>query len=165
MSVLEIMTYPNSVLRNKGEIVETIDERIKRLVHNMTETMYAAPGIGLAAPQIGESLQVITIDLERNGEGLITLCNPEIVYSEGERTDEEGCLSIPDFKETITRKRKIVVAGMDLNGQNIQITAEGLLAAAFQHEIDHLNGVLILDKVSRLKRDLFKRKLRKKKDG
>ena len=164
MSVLEILTYPDPILRNRGDPVETIDEKIRKLVQDMTETMYAAPGIGLAAPQIGESLRVITVDIARNGEGLIVMINPEIISSEGEYVDEEGCLSVPDFKESIRRKQKIVVAGLDIDGKNIQLTAEGLLAAAFQHEIDHLNGILIIDKVSRLKKDAFKKKLQKKKE-
>ncbi|MDY7032692.1 MAG: peptide deformylase [Thermodesulfobacteriota bacterium] len=164
MSVLEILKYPNPILRNRGDPVETIDEKIRKLVQNMTETMYAAPGIGLAAPQVGESLRVITVDLARNGEGLITMVNPNIISSEGEYVDEEGCLSVPDFKDSIRRKQKIVVAGLDIDGKNIQLTAEGLLAAAFQHEIDHLNGILIIDKVSRLKKDAFKKKLKKKKE-
>ena len=164
MSVLEILTYPDPILRNRGDPVEIIDERIRKLVQDMTETMYAAPGIGLAAPQVGESLRVITVDIARNGEGLIAMINPEIISSEGEYVDEEGCLSVPDFKESIRRKQKIVVAGLDIDGKNIQLTAECLLAAAFQHEIDHLNGILIIDKVSRLKKDAFKKKLKKKKE-
>ena len=164
MSVLEILTYPDPILRNRGDPVETIDEKIRKLVQDMTETMYAAPGIGLAAPQIGESLRVITVDIARNGEGLIVMINPEIISSEGEYVDEEGCLSVPDFKQSIRRKQKVVVVGLDIDGKNIQLTAEGLLAAAFQHEIDHLNGILIIDKVSRLKKDAFKKKLQKKKE-
>ncbi|MBI4619252.1 MAG: peptide deformylase [Desulfobacterales bacterium] len=162
MSILKILTYPDPVLKKKAKPVEIIDERIKKLAEDMIETMYAAPGVGLAAPQVGESLRVITVDVTRKEEGLIVLINPEIISSEGECTEEEGCLSVPDFKEIVQRKEKVLVKGLDLEGRKIQIPAEGLLAIAFQHEIDHLDGILIIDRVSRLKRDIFKKKLTKK---
>lgn len=162
MSVLKILTYPDPVLKKKAKPVEIIDEKIKKLAEDMIETMYAAPGIGLAAPQIGESLRVITVDVTRKGEDLIVLINPEIILGEGECTEEEGCLSVPDLKEIVQRKEKVLVKGLDIQGRKIQIPAEGLLAIAFQHEIDHLDGILIIDRVSRLKRDIFKKKLKKK---
>lgn len=160
MSVLKILTYPDPILRKKANPVEVIDGRIEKLVEDMAETMYAAPGIGLAAPQVGESLRVITLDATREEKGLIVLINPEIISSEGECAEEEGCLSIPDFKEAIPRKKKILVKGLDTSGKERQIPAEGLLAIGFQHEIDHLDGILIIDRISRLKRDFFKKKLR-----
>lgn len=163
MSILEILTYPDPVLRKKAKPVERIDERIKNLIEDMVETMYAAPGVGLAATQVGESLRVITIDVTHKEEGVIALINPEIISGEGECTEEEGCLSVPDFKETILRKKKVLVKGLDPEGKEREISAEGLLAIAFQHEIDHLDGILIIDRVSRLKRDIFKKKLKKKK--
>lgn len=101
MSILKILTYPDPVLKKKAKPVEIIDERIKKLAEDMIETMYAAPGVGLAAPQVGESLRVITVDVTRKEEGLIVLINPEIISSEGECTEEEGCLSVPDFKEIV----------------------------------------------------------------
>ena len=162
MSILKILTYPDPVLKKKAKPVEMINVRIKNLVEDMLETMYAAPGIGLAAPQVGESLRVITVDVTRKEEGLIVLINPEIISGEGECTEEEGCLSVPDLKEIVQRKEKVLVKGLDLEGRKIQIPAEGLLAIAFQHEIDHLDGILIIDRVSRLKRGIFKKKLRKK---
>ena len=162
MSVLKILTYPDPVLKKKAKPVEIIDERIKNLAEDMIETMYAAPGIGLAAPQVGESLRVITVDVTRKEEGLIVLINPEIISGEGECAEEEGCLSVPDIKEIVQRKEKVLVNGLDIQGRKIQIPAEGLLAIAFQHEIDHLDGILIIDRVSRLKRDIFKKKLTKK---
>ncbi|RJP56849.1 MAG: peptide deformylase [Deltaproteobacteria bacterium] len=162
MSILKILTYPDPVLKKKAKPVEMINVRIKNLVEDMLETMYAAPGIGLAAPQVGESLRVITVDVTRKEEGLIVLINPEIISGEGECTEEEGCLSVPDLKEIVQRKEKVLVKGLDLEGRKIQIPAEGLLAIAFQHEIDHLDGILIIDRVSRLKRDIFKKKLKKK---
>jgi len=163
MSILRILTYPDPILRKKAKPVDIVDGRIEKLVEDMAETMYAAPGIGLAASQVGESLRVIIVDLARNREGMIAMINPEIIFSEGECDEEEGCLSVPDFKETIRRRKKIIVSGLDINGKKIQIQAEDLLSAAFQHEIDHLDGILVIDRISRLKRDFFKRKLKKKK--
>jgi len=163
MSILKILTYPDPVLKKKAKAVKTIDEKIKKLAEDMIETMYSAPGIGLAAPQVGESLRVITVDVTRKGEDLIVLINPEIISGEGECAEEEGCLSVPDFKETVLRKKKVLVKGLDPEGKEKEISAEGLLAIAFQHEIDHLDGILIIDRVSRLKRDIFKKKLQKKK--
>ncbi|MEW6614896.1 MAG: peptide deformylase [Thermodesulfobacteriota bacterium] len=163
MSILKILTYPDPVLKKKAKQVEIIDEKIKKLAEDMVETMYAAPGIGLAAPQVGESLRVIIVDVTRKGEDLVVLVNPEIISGEGECAEEEGCLSVPDFKETVSRKKKVIVKGLDIKGREIQIPAEGLLAIAFQHEIDHLDGILIIDRVSWLKRDIFKKKLKKKK--
>jgi len=163
MSVLKIVKYPDPILRKKGEPVEIIDGKIKKLVKDMVETMYTAQGIGLAAPQVGESLRVITVDITHKGDQLIALINPEIIYYEGECTEEEGCLSLPDFKEAIQRKKKILVKGLNIAGDEVQIPAEDLLSNAFQHELDHLDGILVIDRVSKLKRDIFKNKLRKKK--
>ena len=162
MSVHKILEYPDPKLREKASPVDSVDKTIQKLAEDMAETMYAAPGIGLAATQIGEPLQVITLDISPGREELIVLVNPEIISSEGECTAEEGCLSLPGFKENIRRKSKVLVRGLNHEGKEVSITAEGLLAAAFQHEIDHLNGVLLLDKVSRLKRMFFKTKLKKK---
>jgi len=163
MPVLEILAYPDPILKKKAEPVERIDEDIKKLVEDMAETMYMAPGVGLAAPQIGKSLRIIIVDATRTGDGFMALINPEIISSEGECKEEEGCLSVPDFKENIKRKEKVLVKGLDIKGNEVQLPADGLLAIALQHEIDHLDGILILDKVSRLKRDVFKKKLAKKK--
>lgn len=129
----------------------------------MTETMYAAPGIGLAAPQIGvlERLIVVDIDHENPGRNCLKLINPEIVKAEGQVLWEEGCLSVVDFTAEIKRAARLVVVGLDENGKEVKIEAEGLLAVALQHEIDHLNGKLIVDRVSRLKRDLYTRRLKK----
>ena len=162
MSTLEILTYPNPILRKAAKPIESIDEKIKKLASDMIETMYDAPGIGLAAPQVGESLRLITVDITQNREGRIVLVNPEIISYEGECNEEEGCLSFPNFKETIQRKQKVTIKGLDIQGKEIHIPAEGLLAIAFQHEIDHLDGILLIDRISRLKRDIFKKKLKKK---
>lgn len=125
--------------------------------------MYGSPGIGLAAPQIGLNIQVATIDLSvgENKDQLITICNPEIISAEGEQRNDEGCLSIPDFSEMVVRPQKIAVRGRNLNGDEIIIEAEGLLARCFSHEIDHLNGILFIDRLSPLKRSLIRNKIRK----
>jgi peptide deformylase len=162
MSVLEILIYPDPILRKKAKPVGIIDAKIERLAEDMIETMYAAPGIGLAAPQVGESIRLIVVDVTQKKEAPIVLINPEMISSEGECFEEEGCLSVPNLKEPIQRKQKIVIKGLNPEGNNIQISADGRLAIVLQHEIDHLDGVLIIDLISRLKRDIFKKKLLKK---
>jgi peptide deformylase len=129
----------------------------------MAETMYAAPGVGLAAPQVGVSERLIVLDV-RNREGtkeLITLINPEIIEAEGQVVEEEGCLSLPGITENVTRAERVLVRGYDLDEQEQEIEAKGLLAVALQHEIDHLEGILFIDRISRLKRGIIQRKMRK----
>lgn len=158
----EIVIYPDPVLRKKAREVKRIDDRVARLAAEMAETMYAAPGIGLAAPQVGVSERVILVDVtgpER--KELITLVNPVIVEKEGMVIFEEGCLSLPEVREKVERAAQVLVRGYDLDEREREIEAEGLLAIALQHEIDHLNGVLFIDYLSRLKRDMIERKLRK----
>jgi peptide deformylase len=163
MSVAEIRIYPDPILQVKAAHIENIDERIARLADEMAETMYAAPGVGLAAPQIGVSERLIVVDI-RNSKGekdLITLVNPQIMEL-GERiVEEEGCLSVPGIREQVVRARRVLIRGYDLNERERQIEAEGLLAVAFQHEIDHLDGILFIDRISRLKRGIIQRKIRK----
>ena len=144
--------------------VKEFDGALATLVRDMVETMYAAPGIGLAAPQIGVPLRVIVIDLSVGEEkgALITVVNPEFVEREGEQRHEEGCLSVPGFGGTPVRPARVVVKGLDLDGQERVYTATDLLARAFCHEIDHIDGLLFVDRLTPLKRDLMKRKLRKK---
>lgn len=163
MAILEIKKYPDKVLRLKAEPVKTIDNSIIRLIDDMVETMYAAPGVGLAAPQVGVSLRVIVIDItvREKGSGLIVLINPEVLSIKGEIEEEEGCLSVPDYRAEIKRAEMITVRGLDRNGKEITVSGKGLLARALQHEIDHLNGILIIDRVSPIKREIFKRKFRK----
>jgi peptide deformylase len=163
MPVAEIRIYPDPILQVKAAHIENIDERIARLADEMAETMYAAPGVGLAAPQIGVSERLIVVDV-RNSKGekdLITLVNPQIMEL-GERiVEEEGCLSVPGIREQVARARRVLIRGYDLNERERQIEAEGLLAVAFQHEIDHLDGILFIDRISRLKRGIIQRKIRK----
>jgi peptide deformylase len=164
MAILQICTYPEEILRKPAEPITEIDEEVVRLVDHMAETMYSAPGIGLAATQVGVAKQVLVADIaaRRPESELIVLINPEIVAAEGEVIFEEGCLSVPDYQAEVKRHEKITVRGLNLKGEEVQIEAEGLLAIVLQHEIDHLNGMLFIDRLSKLKRDLYKRRLRKK---
>lgn len=163
MPVAKILVYPDPVLRAKAKDIANIDGRVVRLADDMAETMYAAPGVGLAAPQVGVSERLIVVDV-KHSEGekeLITLINPEIVEAEGKVIGEEGCLSLPGVNEKVARAERVLVRGYDLKEQQRQIEAEGLLAIALQHEIDHLDGVLLFDRLSRLKREIIQRKMRK----
>jgi peptide deformylase len=156
------------VLHTPAELVGRIDDSIRALLTDMVETMYAAPGIGLAAPQIGVPLRVIVIDLSvgEDREQLIQLVNPELVSHEGNQHQEEGCLSVPGYGGSPVRPAQVEVKGLDPDGTERVYTATELLARAFCHEIDHLNGLLFVDRLSPLKRDLMKRRLRKRvRDG
>ena len=161
--ILPILTYPHPTLRQKAEIVKDVGKEIRKLAENMAETMYNAPGVGLAAPQIGQSLQLIVIDpTGQKAQGLMVLINPKIVAGEGEVEEEEGCLSIPGFYFKIKRYAKVRVKGYDpLKEKTVEIEADGLLARIFQHEIDHLEGTLIIDHLGRVKRELYHRRILK----
>jgi peptide deformylase len=167
MACREIRKYPDPVLLRKTSRVEHIDESINQLIEDMAETMYAAPGVGLAANQVGVPLQVAVIDLstredkEHSHTQLIVLINPELLSQEGTVVDEEGCLSIPEHAEKVKRAAKVTVRAQDRTGAPVTIEAEGLLAKALQHEIDHLNGLLYIDRLSPLKKNVFKRRYRK----
>lgn len=157
MAFLEILQFPDPLLRKRAEEVRRIDAEIHRLARDMTETMYRAPGIGLAAPQVGVPARLIVVDLsagERPGERLVVV-NPEIACKEGELRMEEGCLSVPELRENVKRCSRVVVRGLDLEGRPLEIEGEDLLAVALQHEIDHLDGVLFLDHLSQLKRSRY----------
>jgi peptide deformylase len=158
-----ILTYPNPELKKKSAPVTIITDSIRELVRDMKETMYAAPGIGLAAPQIGVHQRVIVIDLAAKNEphDLIVAINPTIVHAEGEAYEEEGCLSVPDYAANVRRHARVIVKALDLEGVEQTWDADDLLAIAFQHEIDHLEGTLFVDHLSTLKRELFQRKARK----
>ncbi len=161
--LLPILKYGATELKTVSQPVDHFNGELEKLAKNMVETMYGAPGIGLAAPQIGLNIRFATIDLSvgEDPTQLINICNPEIVIVEGEQKSEEGCLSIPEFTDSIVRPRKMVVRGFDLHGEEIRIEAEGLLARCFSHEIDHLNGVLFIDHLSPLKRNLIRSKIKK----
>lgn len=163
MAILDIRTYPDPVLTQKAAPVEQIDATIRKLLDDMAETMYAAPGVGLAAPQVGVSLRVIVVDASPRVEGsqLIKLVNPVITFAEGSSVCEEGCLSVPGVSENVTRAAKVVVEGYDEQGKPVKIETDTFLATVLQHEIDHLDGILFIDHLGRLKRDLIKRKMRK----
>ena len=165
MAVMEILKYPNPILKKRCQEVDRIDDGLKKLIQDMTETMYQANGVGLAACQVGVLQRVIVIDVSPLDpkQGLLTLVNPEIVSEEGEIEREEGCLSVPDCWEKVKRKEKLRVRGVSPEGKEVAVTGEGILAISLQHEIDHLNGVLILDRLSRLKREIYRDKLRKEK--
>lgn len=164
MAVLDILHYPHPVLKQKARPVQKVDGSIRRLVQDMAETMYSAPGVGLAANQVGYPLRLAVIDVTPAGEpkNLLVLINPEIVSLEGECTWDEGCLSVPDCNEEVKRSKKVVVRYQNLEGETAEITGEDLLAVALQHEIDHLDGSLFIDRLSPLKKRLVKKKLLKK---
>uniref|UniRef100_A0A7C4AKF3 Peptide deformylase n=1 Tax=Thermodesulfovibrio aggregans TaxID=86166 RepID=A0A7C4AKF3_9BACT len=165
MAILEIKKYPDEVLKKRADHVRSISGNLRKLIDDMIETMYNARGIGLAAPQVGVLKRIIVLDtnLTENQRSPVVLINPEIVSSEGEIVSEEGCLSIPGFITKVKRKEKVFVKALDRNGKQIEIEGTGLLARALQHEIDHLDGILIIDIISPLKRELFRRKYLKKK--
>jgi peptide deformylase len=171
VAVLEILKYPHPLLKKRCEEVDRIDGVVKKLIRDMTETMYQANGIGLAACQVGVSRRVIVVDVSPIDpeKEFFAMVNPEVISEEGEIEHEEGCLSVPDCLEKLKRKEKVLVRGFSPAGKEIEISAEGILAIAIQHEIDHINGVLILDRISRLKREIYRNKLkkerRKKEDG
>ena len=159
----EIVKYPNPVLAKKGEPVTVFDDNLKTLVEEMFESMYAAQGIGLAAPQIGLSqrLTVIDISFKKDPEAKIVLINPVIIEREGEQYEEEGCLSLPEIRDKVKRAARVKVRAQNAAGEWFEIEGEELLSRAFQHEIDHLDGVLFIDRLSRLKKDLTVRKIKK----
>ena len=164
MALLEIKNCLDPVLRKLCLPVENIDEELVNLAANMVETTLAAPGIGLAANQIGLPLRLFVVNLgvETDKDNLVTLINPEITAREGSELGEEGCLSIPDVVAEVNRAGQIEIKGYDLDGNEVCYEAEGYLARAFQHEMDHLNGVLFWDNLGKMKRDILKRKFKKK---
>jgi len=165
MALRQILKYPNPLLRDPAAPVTNIDGEVARLVEDMAETMYAAPGVGLAATQVGVGQRVLVLDIhaedEEPGKRLLKLVNPEIVEREGELLWEEGCLSVPDLTAPVKRSRRVLVRAWTPEQKEIQVEAEELLAVALQHEIDHLEGKLFLDRLSRLKRDLYRARQRK----
>jgi peptide deformylase len=161
--IYPIVKYGNPVLEKPAEPVTKFDDELKKLVEDMFESMYAAHGVGLAAPQIGISKRLAVIDtsFKEDPEMKLVLANPEIIHAEGKHTQNEGCLSIPEFREPVTRPHTVTIRAQDVNGKFYEKTGEELLARAFLHETDHLNGRLYISHISALKRDLIKRKIRK----
>ena len=161
--IYPIVKFGNPVLEKPAEPVTVFDDELKKLVADMFESMYAAHGVGLAAPQVGISkrLAVVDITFKEDPEAKLVLVNPEIIHTEGRHTQNEGCLSIPEFREPVTRARKVTIRAQDVNGNFFEKTGEELLARAFLHETEHLNGKLYIQHLSGLKRDMMKRKIRK----
>jgi peptide deformylase len=161
---LPIVSYGAEVLRRPAQPVSEIDEEILKLIEDMVETMLAAPGVGLAAPQVGVSKRIIVVRSLEDPEGkdYFVLINPEIVSAQGEEVAEEGCLSVPEFRDEIGRAEKVRVKGLDHEGRPVEMEGVGLMARILQHEIDHLNGLLYFDRLSPAKRDIIKRKLKKR---
>jgi peptide deformylase len=161
--IYPIVKFGDPVLERPAAVVTAFDDELKKLIADMFESMYAAHGVGLAAPQIGISKRVAVVDVtfKENPDAKLVLINPEIVHKEGRQRGPEGCLSIPEFREEVTRAKTATVRAQDVSGNFFEHTAEDLLARAFQHETDHLNGKLYISHVSALKRDLIKRKIRK----
>ncbi|MBT0665355.1 peptide deformylase [Geobacter pelophilus] len=158
-----ILTFPDPELKKKSLPVTVINDKTRELVRDMAETMYDAPGVGLAAPQIGVHQRIIVIDVAGKDEepNLIVAINPVIVHADGESYEEEGCLSVPKYAANVRRHARVVIKALNLDGEEVTCKADGLLAIAFQHEIDHLDGILFVDHISPLKREIFKRKYRR----
>lgn len=169
MAVRPIVVVPHEALSRKAEEITDVTEQIRQLAHDMADTMYRAPGVGLAANQVGEPLRLIVVDVDYayaeprdKKKQPLFLVNPRICLAEGAETKEEGCLSVPEFGVEIARATSVKVEAIDLEGKPITIEASGLMARALQHEIDHLNGTTVLDHASALKRTLYHRRLKKK---
>ena len=164
METLKILTYPDKFLSKPTKPVENIDEKIQNLIKDMASIMYQAPGIGLAAIQVGINKSLLVYDVSTGDEkrSLQVLINPRIVEREGTTiSEDEGCLSVPDFRANVKRAASVLVEGFDNNEKPLRIEAEGLLAVLLQHEIDHLNGILFIDRISSLKRGIYKRRVKK----
>ena len=164
MAVIPIRKLPDEVLRQKAKEITEINGELQRLIDDMSETMYAAPGIGLAAPQVGRLHRLIVFDVahrEGGNRDLKVIINPCITQVEGELSHEEGCLSVADFSAEERRHARVTVKGLDREGKPLTISGEGLLAVVLQHEVDHLDGILFIDRISRLKRSIYLRRLKK----
>jgi peptide deformylase len=163
LAIYPVVKYGEAVLENMAKPIEKFDEELAKLCDDMFESMYAANGVGLAAPQIGigKRLAVIDVTVGKNPEARVVLANPEIIRAEGEQREEEGCLSVPGFRGNVARPQYVTVRAQDASGKTFEMNGEGLLARAFCHETDHLDGVLFLKHLSLLKRDLIRRRIRK----
>jgi len=163
MTIRKVLVFPDSRLRNVAKEVTTFDEELKILASDMAETMYAEKGIGLAATQVNVALRVVTIDLSEDKSDLMTLINPVITTSSGEQVCQEGCLSVPEIYAEVTRAEKITVSAQDVDGNELNIEADELLAVCIQHEIDHLDGKVFIDYLSPAKRQRIQKKMLKRK--
>lgn len=161
MAKLEILHFPDPRLRNRAEPVETVDDSVRQLVDDMFETMYDAPGIGLAATQVNVTQQVIVIDVSEDKNAPLCLINPEIVTLEGVEEMEEGCLSVPGIYEKVSRADRVRIKALNRDGESFEMDADGLLAVCIQHEMDHLEGKLFVDYLSEMKRQRIRKKLEK----
>lgn len=161
MTKLTILEYPDPRLRTKASKVEKVDQKVTKLADDMLETMYAAPGIGLAATQVDEHIRMLVADVSEERDQPYCLINPVIVHAEGEIVHEEGCLSVPDIYAKVKRAEAIKVEALDKHGQPFELAAEGLLAICIQHEMDHLEGKLFVDYLSELKRQMIRKRLAK----
>jgi peptide deformylase len=165
MALREVLHFPDKRLREKSEPIERVTEEIRELARDMLDVMYDEPGIGLAAPQVGAQVRLVVVDVnwtEEDGErSPRVLVNPELVHAEGRITWNEGCLSVPEFQADVERAERVRLRAQDLDGNPLEIEASGLEAVCFQHEIDHLDGILFIDRISRLKRSLYVRKREK----
>ena len=161
--IYPIVKFGNPILEKPAEKVTVFDEELKKLVEDMFESMYAARGVGLAAPQIGipRRIAVVDVTFKEDPSAKLVLINPEIIHKHGRHSQSEGCLSIPDFRENVSRAQEVTIRAQDLTGQVFEKSGDDLLARAFQHETDHLNGKLYISHISALKRDLMKRKIKK----
>ena len=164
MNVREILTYPSPLLKEKSVDVKKIDDKTRQIINDMVVTMYHEQGVGLAAPQVGVLLKIITVEVSMKEEGsnLIILVNPKITKREGTIGFEEGCLSVPDFLVKIKRSCDIVVSGLNEKGEDVEYSCNGLLSVVIQHEMDHLDGILIVDHASQLKKSFYMKRLKKK---
>lgn len=162
MALLDILTYPDPRLRQQASPVDAVDAHVRQLAEDMAQTMYAAKGIGLAATQVGVAKRVVVMDLSAEHDQLLVLINPRVLARDGSQECEEGCLSVPDVFETVERALRVTVSYLDLDGEARQMDADGLLAVCVQHEIDHLDGKLFVDYLSRLKQDRLRKKADKR---
>lgn len=163
MAILEIKTYPDNILVQKANPVDELDGQIQKLINSMVETMYAAPGLGIAAPQVAVSQRLAVVDVSTKEESrpLIVMVNPEIIGQEDEVPSEEGCLSLPEFRAKVNRSKTICVRFYDREGKPMEIEADGLLSRAIQHELDHLDGILLLDRINSIRKKFFLKKIQK----
>ena len=162
MAILDVLTYPDPLLTRIAEPVKMIDNKIKKLVDDMAETMYEAPGVGLAAPQVGELKRIMVIDVSEDKSQLRVFINPEIIKKEGTAVNEEGCLSVPGYYDKVERAETVMVTALDRDGQRFTINASGMLAVCIQHEVDHLDGKVFVEYLSPLKSNRIKNKLVKR---